>query len=218
MIFAAEEEDTLFVLAAKVETLLGPVLNAIHTLEADQPMLSYLDGLYGTLGEHFDQLSKDNPELSHGKIPADKRVSEDDPRSNPQLITLVESFERDRQFMWRPVMSAAAILDPLNWVNNGSGQYYVANTYRDEKQAEFQTAVTAFQNEGEDVESEMVELELLVFDKKYNKALDRLTEKTITELADKQRVEVSSHKKRVGFFQNMLSRDFRCVLKHVMHC
>jgi hypothetical protein len=39
----------LFELADKVELLLGPVMDAIHRLEADQPMISFIKPLWTKL-------------------------------------------------------------------------------------------------------------------------------------------------------------------------
>jgi hypothetical protein len=66
-------ENDLFCLADKVEELLGPVMHAIHTLEADQPMLSYLSSVYDSLRDHFSSFSSANPVLANGEMPADKR-------------------------------------------------------------------------------------------------------------------------------------------------
>jgi hypothetical protein len=42
---SALDNDFIF-LAERVEERMGPVMDAIHTLEADQPMLSYLSSVY----------------------------------------------------------------------------------------------------------------------------------------------------------------------------
>ena len=59
-------EGNLFALAYKVEELLGPIMDAVHTLEADQPMLSYEAGLYDNLHEHFEEFSDANPHPATG--------------------------------------------------------------------------------------------------------------------------------------------------------
>jgi hypothetical protein len=85
--------------------------------------------------------------------------------SSPTKITLVESFGRDREFMWRPVMSAAAILDPLNWRVNGMGKYHVpVQRYSTTMQEELLEVVKAFEKDEESAEDELVDLECFVFD------------------------------------------------------
>jgi hypothetical protein len=153
MLFALEND--LFCLADKVEELLGPVMHAIHTLEADQPMLSYLSSVYDSLRDHFSSFSSANPVLANGEMPADKRKKD----SRFTKITLVESFERDKEFMWRPAMSAAAILDPLNWCVNGMGLYHVpVQRYSASMQTEMVEVIQAFQKDEQSAEDEMVEL------------------------------------------------------------
>jgi hypothetical protein len=71
-------EDDLFELADKLEVLLGPVMDAIHQLEADQPMLSFIKPMWGKLQKHFAQFSADHPDEAEGEIPADRR------KRNPQ--------------------------------------------------------------------------------------------------------------------------------------
>jgi hypothetical protein len=117
---SALDNDLIF-LAERVEELMGPVMDAIHTLEADQPMLSYLSSVYDGLRDIFEGFSEANPSLADGEIPTDMHKK----YSSPTKITLVKSFDRDREFMWRPVLSAAAILDPLNWRVNGMGKYHL---------------------------------------------------------------------------------------------
>jgi hypothetical protein len=83
-------ENDLFELADRVEVLLGPVMDAIHQLEADQPMLSFIKSSWGKLQKHFAQFSADNPEQAKGKISADrpKRNSQPTPISLVQLLVL----------------------------------------------------------------------------------------------------------------------------------
>jgi hypothetical protein len=201
---SALDNDLIF-LAEKVEELMGPVMDAIHTLEADQPMLSYLSSVYDGLRDIFEAFSKANPSLADGEIPTDMRKKD----SSPTKITLVESFDRDREFMWRPVMSAAAILDPLNWRVNGMGKYHVpVQRYSTTMQEELLEVVKAFEKDEERAEDELVELECFMFDGKYTNKLNKLTEKRVVKEGGRERTEVSNHKARLGFFHNFLSNDF----------
>jgi hypothetical protein len=104
-------EDDLFELADKLEVLLGPVMDAIHQLEADQPMLSFIKPIWGKLQKHFVQFSADNPDEVEGEIPADTL------KRNPQPtpISLVQLREQDRLRLWHLAMDAAAELDPDFW-------------------------------------------------------------------------------------------------------
>jgi hypothetical protein len=111
--------------------------------------------------------------------------------------------------MWRPVMSAAAILDPLNWCVNGMGLYHVpVQRYSALMQTEMVEVIQAFQKDEESAKDEMVELECFVFKEKYTKKLSKLTEKRIMKEGGRERSEVSNHKARVGLFHNFLSKDF----------
>jgi hypothetical protein len=53
---SASDNDLIF-LAERVEELMGPVMDAVHTLEADQPMLSYLSSVYDGLRDIFEDFS-----------------------------------------------------------------------------------------------------------------------------------------------------------------
>ena len=165
----AELEGDLFSLADKVEELLGPVMDAIHILEADQPMLPYFSGLYDNLEEHFMVFSADNPDLATGEVPIDKRKK----NAAVEAITLLESFQQDRKFMWRPVMSAAAVLDPLNW---RMGKYHVpVQKYGDTIREELSTVVKAFDSNSDTCsgEAELIALALHIFERKYTDSLDQ---------------------------------------------
>ena len=145
MMFALE--DDLFSLADKLKELLVPVVDAIHTLEADQPTLSYLGGLYDNLEEHFKVFSDANPHLATGEKPIDKRRKD----AEVEPINLLQQFDQDRKFMWWPVMSAAAVLDPLNWCvldpQNGVGKYHVpVQKYSETMQSELTAVVSAFES------------------------------------------------------------------------
>ena len=61
--------DNLFEQARLVETLLGPVMDAIHQLEADQPMLPFMHSLLKRIREHFVEFEDDHPDLAHGEKP-----------------------------------------------------------------------------------------------------------------------------------------------------
>ena len=104
-------------------------------------------------------------------------------------------------------MSAAAVLDPLNWCKNGVGKYHVpVQKYSETMQSELTAVVSAFESDEGSGESELV-LECYMFDKKYNKKLDALTERTSQAVPGRKgtRTLVCDHKQRLGFFQNILS-------------
>jgi hypothetical protein len=129
--------------------------------------------------------------------------------SSPTTINVVESFYRDREFMWRPVVSAAAILDPLNWRVNGMGKYHVpVQWYSTTMQEELLEVVKTFEEDEESAEDELVDLERFVFDGKYTNKLNKLTEKRVVKEEGRERTEVSNHKARLGFPHNFLSNDF----------
>jgi hypothetical protein len=120
------EENDLFASACEAEELLGPVMDYIHQLEADQPMLSFLQGVWDRLVAHVTDFAEDNPELNAGQIPADRRKR--NPRPTP--TTLAATWQQDRDNFWQPVMGAAAVLDPVNWSKNAGGRYHAQLGYR----------------------------------------------------------------------------------------
>ena len=105
-------------------------------------------------------------------------------------------------------MSAAAVLDPLNWCKNGVGKYHVpVQKYSETMQSELTAVVSAFESDEGSGESELVVLECYMFNKKYNKKLGALTERTSQAVPGRKgtRTLVCDHKQRLGFFQNILS-------------
>ena len=115
-------------------------------------------------------------------------------------------------------MSAAAVLDPLNWCKNAVGKYHVpVQKYSETMQSELTVVVSAFESDEGSGESELVVLECYMFDQKYNKKLDALTERTSQAVPGRKgtRTLVCDHKQRLGFFQNIQVRNCLCVLKHV---
>jgi hypothetical protein len=72
--------------------------------------------------------------------------------------------------MWRPVMSAAAILDPLNWHVNGMGVYHLpVQQYSSGKLQQLLEVLQAFREDKKSAEDEIVALERFVFEGKYTK-------------------------------------------------
>lgn len=110
LLFMTAVHDNLFANAKVAQLLLDPVMKSIHQLEADQPMLSYLNCVVFNLLTHFGEFSLTHEDsYTVGSVPSRKNS-----RQVAKPITLVESLEKDIAFMWRPAMSAAAVLDPSN--------------------------------------------------------------------------------------------------------
>jgi hypothetical protein len=83
-------EDDLFDMGSKVEEL-SKVMDSIYRLEADQPMISFLLGIFDNLGMHLRQFGQDNPGLAHGTILPDRRKR----RPSATRISLSELLARD---------------------------------------------------------------------------------------------------------------------------
>jgi hypothetical protein len=63
-------------MGSKVGELLGKGMDSMHRLEANQPMISFLLGIYDNLRQHFRQFGQDNPELAHSSIPHAQEAAE----------------------------------------------------------------------------------------------------------------------------------------------
>jgi hypothetical protein len=81
-----------------------PVMDTIHRIEADAPLLSQMLPMWDTLHEHFLQLVETAP--SH--IGADH---------------LLHLFQGRRETHFHDYFYAAYLLDPINWVQNSSGKW-----------------------------------------------------------------------------------------------
>jgi hypothetical protein len=150
-------EDDLFELAEKLELLLGPVMDAIHQLEADHPTLSFDKPLWTKLKDQFAQFSIDNPELSTGQLPADKQIR----NPTPTAISLDELLEQDRIKMWHPAMDAASLLDAVFWQKNARQLYHVPVASLDMNvRCEVEGFLEGFAKADEQVAVELTELEV----------------------------------------------------------
>jgi hypothetical protein len=203
-------ENNLCDSVCKAEELLGPVMDDIHQQEADQPMLSFLKGVWDKLVAHAMDNAEDNPELSAG--PADRRKR--DPRPAP--TTLAATWQQDRDNFWQPGMGAAAVLDPVNWSKHAGGQYHVPVAKLSEaSRAEVEGVLNAFENTGEDAEGELTELETSSFPERYNKALDWLCKRTEVRKGTRTVLTVQPHTERVDSFTNALGERVPAVTRAV---
>jgi hypothetical protein len=194
-------EDDLFELADKLDVLLGPVMDAIHQLEADQPMLSFIKPVWGKLQKHFAQFSSDHSDEAEGEIPADRR------KRNPQPtpISLVQLLEQDRLKLWHPAMDAAAVLDPVFWSKNVRKQYHmpVASLEEDARIA-VEELLEGFAEADEDAVGELTQLEVTSFPERYTKVLDFLSARKEAKKGDRVVVHVAPSSQRADFFNNSL--------------
>jgi hypothetical protein len=199
-------EDDMLEMGSKVEELLGKVLGSVLRLEADQPMISFLLGIFGNLGQHFRQLGQDNPELVHGTIPPDRRKR----RPTARRISLSELVARDREVFWKPAMTAAAVLDPLNWTKNALGQFHLPlGKLTEEQLVQVDATVSDFQlADSDDAETELTELEVYCFEQPYTKLLTKLTDKVVVEQGKHKVVHVAPHGQRIGFFNTKLGEKY----------
>jgi hypothetical protein len=205
-------DANLFDDAEKFEELLGPVMDAIHQLEADQPMLSYLAGVYAKLRAHFESFADNNIpcfniEINEGFLPPDRRKLR--PQSSP--ITLTESLDRDIEAAWRPCMSAAALLDPLNFVKNALGQYRLP--FQGLEMDEIVETISAY-SEGEiDVHAELRSLRLRSLDDSDGLLKELQVRKEVVGKAGKLRVLVRSHTERIAYLANELGESIPTCVK-----
>jgi hypothetical protein len=79
-------DSDLFEMGKKAEELLGPVMDAIHTFEADRPMLPFVYRSWQALLAHAELFTSNNEELGKGHVPADKRKK----NPKPSSITIVQ--------------------------------------------------------------------------------------------------------------------------------
>jgi hypothetical protein len=87
-----------------VRELCKPIVQAIAKCEADKSLLSRMLPMINTLTAHASAFSSKHPTFS-------TTVGEND-----EVVTLLELFDkRLRQFYYKPPMSAAFLLDPLNF-------------------------------------------------------------------------------------------------------
>jgi hypothetical protein len=193
-------ENDLFDSACKVEELLSPVMDCIHQLEADHPMLSFFKSVWDKLLAHAMDFAEDKPELDAGQIPADRRKR----NLSPTPTSLVVTWQQDRDNFWQPAMGAAAVLGPVNWTKNAGGRYHVpAAKLSEASRAEVEGVLSAFQ-QGEDAEGERTELVTSSFPERYNKALDRLCKRTEVRKGARKVVTVQPHSERFDFYNNAL--------------
>lgn len=195
--FMMKAEDSLFDRCELLGELMEPVMRAIHQFEADQPMLSFVGGVFKNLKAHFDAFETEHPELSMGTIPADKRSKD----SAEKPILLSESLQRDVDFAWRPSMTAASVLDPLNWEKNIIGKYRVP--IHPDARNEFSAVVANFSNGDELLaETEVVGLQCFSFPTHMNPVLEKLTARTTVGEGVHRRTVVAPHTHRIDFLAN----------------
>jgi hypothetical protein len=111
--------------ARLVEQLVDPVMEELHKLEADQPLLSRMFPVITQLIKHAETFSKDHPQLAstHGvDALLDVESSDDELSLETSLVSVFQSRLKD--FYMKDCMIAAYMLDPANFVTSNNGLTY----------------------------------------------------------------------------------------------
>jgi hypothetical protein len=90
--------------AEQLLRVVQPVMDAIHTIEADKPLLSQMLPLYNKLQEHFTSVEEE----------CDERVAEDN---------LLQLFKDRREKHFHDCFYAAFLLDPINFQLNAASKW-----------------------------------------------------------------------------------------------
>lgn len=111
--------------AELLETYCQPIMDAIHILEGDKPLLSQLRSVYQQIRNHFKaiQTAADTPE----------RVK------RSRMLTVVEA-RLDKHY--KPCFDAAFVVDPINFFKQ-EGDWFppVSKLSNDERKAAFEVGV-----------------------------------------------------------------------------
>jgi hypothetical protein len=90
--------------------LVEVVLDMVHQLEGDTPLVSQVLPMIKVLERHVAKYSDKFPNLSIGN---------DDNLARPMLLEEILD-RRVREFLYKDCFAAALLLDPMHWVKNGS--------------------------------------------------------------------------------------------------
>jgi hAT family C-terminal dimerisation region len=220
---SAVGQDNLFKHLELVETLLGPVMDGIHRLEADQPMLSFMHDVLTNIYTVFETFELEH--LEDEQLWKATKAAAKNSRSPPESITLTESFCNDLEFYRRPAVAAASVLDPLNWKLNALGMYHMPIGDMDEgERDDLRTILRRFS--GEDVSrvasDKAVEEESALIAVQFGSPADKSSIANMQETRkvshNGRDVEVvcSDHTVRLGWFVNQLSRKVSIAAKAVV--
>jgi hypothetical protein len=110
-----------------VVKLIDPIMEEIHRLEADQPLLSSMVPVVSGLLEHAETFSKEHPELAsthgvEGLADFECESSDDELSLEASLLSLFQSRLKD--FYMKDCMFVAYMLDPANFVTPNKGLTY----------------------------------------------------------------------------------------------
>jgi hAT family C-terminal dimerisation region len=122
--------------------LIDPIMEALHRVEADQPLLSSMMSVVSGLFEHADDFSKKHPALAstHGVAElADVEYDSSDDELSLESGLLEVFKSRLTDFYMKDCMYAAYMLDPANFVTSNKGLTYQLpwETLSDEEMTRF---------------------------------------------------------------------------------
>lgn len=97
-----------------LKKLFAPIMQSLTQVEADKASLSRMRALVRQLEDHAEWFTKTYPDLCSGVVKK---------RDVPDMqVTLIETFNsRLRLFYYKPAMTAAFLLDPINFRVSGTG-------------------------------------------------------------------------------------------------
>lgn len=191
-----DEMQNLWWLCTQAETLVKPVMDAIHLLEADQSLLCHMHRVLSDIEHHFAQFALQHPTLAAGAIP----------NKNGGDTTLYSTITERCNFIRRPAMLAAHLVDPLNWKRNADKSYVPKHDELNEAQfEELEGFVDKYGVVGEGA-SELAMFRVMGVEARYEKTVAGLT-----KLNDEGRVPSSTV--RIRIWQNMLANEYPVLAK-----
>ena len=131
-------------------------------------------------------------------------ISRDAVDKTPTPIGLDESIEKDCEFIYRPAMLAAYVLDPLNWALRGKQYMTPLDNLRDEQVEELETWLAAFSGGDDTASGELTALLVNGIPAKYTKAVQML----VTPDEDGR---VSPAASRISLWSNLLCKVYPTV-------
>jgi hypothetical protein len=113
--------------AALLETICQPIMDAIHNLEGDKPLLSQLRSVYKQIREHFQAL------MTKEDIP--------DKVKRSRLLTVAQE-RLDKHY--KPCFDAAFLVDPINFIKQ-EGEWFppVAQLSNEERKNAFEVGTAS---------------------------------------------------------------------------
>jgi hypothetical protein len=208
-------DDNLWVVCTKLQLLFDPIMNAIHQFEADQPMLSFVHESLNQIEAHVINFEMKYPECAAGLIPADRRTA----NAAPTPCSLTSTVMACCDFVRRPAMLAAHVLDPINWrLNSTSGAYLTPLLDLDDDQSDALNSFASAFGVADAAEQELNALLCNGINKRFSKAVE-LCAKPSSEVAGTSRARgtIPDASCRLNVWLNLIAGTYP-VLTKVARC